>query len=209
MTELRSLAVVFAVASSVIACSSDDAPGAPTEGGSSSAPSVKITKPHEGDSFALTPDIVDVDVDFDVKNFELVLLGQEGTDLGKGQVRLFVDGDSCNDPGEPPAEPPSPYNKIWPNDAMEKHVGMDYCVGLAMALDNKTHTLKAQLWHGAMVLTASDQITFKTTFSAEGGAPATDAAEPADGAAPGADSAGVPDVASLLDVAGLADAAGQ
>jgi hypothetical protein len=195
MIELKSLVVVFAVASTVIACSSEDSgtPSAPTEGGAGTtgtAPSVKITKPHEGESFALTPDIVDVDVDFDVQHFELVLLGQEGTDMGKGQVRLFVDGDSCNDPGEPPAEPPSPYNKIWPNDAMEKHVGMDYCAGLAMALDNKTHTLKAQLWHGETVLPASDQITFKTTFSADGGT-----AEPADGAAPATDSAGLADTA--------------
>jgi len=200
MNDLRLVAIAFVVASSTIACSSNGdsaGPATTTDGGSNDpdapSPSVKITTPHEGDSFVITADSVDVDVDFDVQHFELVPLGQEGTDMGKGQVRLYVDGDNCNDPGDP-GQMPLPYNKIWPNDAMEKHVGMDYCAGGVPAIDNKTHTLKAQLWHGTTALTqstATNQITFKTTFSAEGG---TDAGpEPADALVPALDSASVAD----------------
>jgi hypothetical protein len=81
----------------------------------------------------------------------------------------------------PPNEPSAPYNAIYPNEANEHHLGMDYCFGGAAALDNATHTLEAQIWNGAarlMVPTASQRITFKTTYSAEGGAAAS---APADG----------------------------
>jgi hypothetical protein len=159
--------VALCFASSLLACSSVNS----SAGAEGSAPSVKLTKPHDGDSFALTADSMDIDVDFDVQNFELVQLGQEGTDMRKGQVRLYVDGDLCNDPGEM-GQPALSYNKIWPNDQGQKHVGMDYCFGAPSGLDNTSHVLKAQLWHGEMALTQSSaihQIRFKTTYSAEGG----------------------------------------
>ena len=42
---------------------------------------------------------------------------------------------------------------------------MDYCASGVPALDNKTHTLTAQLWHGDVKLNASDELHFHTTFS--------------------------------------------
>jgi hypothetical protein len=167
MKGLRLQVFALPIAWGALACSSkSSSPGA--EG---SAPSITITQPHDGASFALTADSMDIDVDFDVRNFDLVPLGQEGTDTSKGQVRLYVDGDLCNDPGEM-GEPAVPYNKIWPNEQNEKHVGMDYCFGAPAGLDNTSHVLKAQLWHGETALTqpsATHQVGFKTTYSAEGG----------------------------------------
>ena len=58
-----------------MACSSASSSG----GAGSSDPSIKLTKPHEGDSFALTADSMDIDFEFDVSNFDLVPLGREGT----------------------------------------------------------------------------------------------------------------------------------
>jgi hypothetical protein len=160
-----------------IACSNATSSG----DSQSSDPSVKLTQPHDGDSFALTDDSMDIDVDFDVRNFDLVPLGQEGTDSSKGQVRLYVDVDLCNDPGEM-SEPAVPYNRIWPNAAGEKRLGMDYCFGAPTSLANTSHVLKAQLWHGGTALTqssATHEIHFKTTYSADGGAMGTDGGQAA------------------------------
>jgi hypothetical protein len=149
------------------ACSSDPEP--PPSG---PAPTVKITAPRSGDSFHITPDEVDVPVTVVVTNFTLVALGQEGSDPSKGQIRLFVDGKDCNDPGEPPGpehpegEPAVPYNRILPNEKNDSTIGMDYCLGGIFLLDNKTHTVSAELWRGETKLDVSDQITIRTTFDA-------------------------------------------
>jgi len=159
-----------------MACSGKDDPAPPVI-------SVEIVRPHEGESFAITADAADIDFDLKFQNFTPVLTGQEGTDLHKGQVRLYVDDDLCNDPGKAPDEPAVPYNAIFPNEANEHHLGMDYCFGGAAALDNATHTLEAQIWNGPTRLmqpAASQRITFKTTYSAEGG---TGTSEPTDGGA--------------------------
>jgi hypothetical protein len=125
---------------------------------------VKIAKPDAGSSFEITPDSTDIDVDVAVTGFTLVALGSEGTDMTKGQVRLYVDGHDCDDPGEG-TDPPLKYNRILPNAGNESTIGMDYCVGGVAALTDKTHTLEARLYHGETELSAFDTLTFKTTFS--------------------------------------------
>ena len=175
MTELRSFAFLGLVATATIACSGTDDPAAPVI-------SVTIVRPHEGESFAISADNQDIDFELAFQNFAPVLAGQEGPSLRKGQVRLYVDDDLCNDPGKAPDEPAVPYNAIYPNEANEHHLGMDYCFGGAAALDNATHTLEAQIWNGATRLmqpAASQRITFKTTYSA---AAEAGTSEPTDGA---------------------------
>jgi hypothetical protein len=55
---------------------------------------------------------------------------------------------------------------------------MDYCVGGVSGLQNKTHTLLARLYHGETALTATDKLTFKTTFSyGDAGPDASDASK--------------------------------
>jgi hypothetical protein len=160
----------FASASSLalfaLACSKDDttADVADASSDGASRATIKLTSPHEGDSFVITPNDVDVPIDFTVEGFTLVPLGQEGTDPSKGQARFYVDEMDCNDPGEG-GEPAVPYNRIYPNEADEKTIGMDYCAGGVRALDDKTHTLTAQLWHGEIKLNVADEIHFHTTFS--------------------------------------------
>src|SRR5262249_52509856 len=148
-------------------------------------PRVKITQPGEGFTFAATLDELDMPIAVQVENFVLAPLGEEGSDPAKGQVRLYVDDDQCNDPGED-GEPPVPYNRILPNDENNQTVGVDYCMGGVALLNGRSHTLKAQLWHGQTALPITDQITFNTTFTmGDGGTDAADARadSPSDGGA--------------------------
>jgi hypothetical protein len=167
----------LATACAFAACSSDDG-AEPVDAGPDGIPTVnatvKIVQPRNDDSFVITPYEVDVPLAVDVKGLMLVPLGQEGADFSKGQVRIFVDGADCNDPGDGTEEPPSPYNRILPNDENESTIGMDYCLGGILGIDNRTHTLKAELWHGETPLGIADEIRFKTTFRADmdGGADA-------------------------------------
>jgi hypothetical protein len=134
---------------------------------------VKITAPEAGASFVITADLTDIDVAVSVTGFTLVPLGTEASDPNAGQVRLFVDGTDCNDPGTDAG--PLPYNRILPNGDNESTIGMDYCVGGIDAVNDKSHTLQAQLWHGGTRITtptATDTISFHTYFS-DGGADAT------------------------------------
>jgi hypothetical protein len=158
-------AVLLAIASS--ACSTSTSQN---EVSSAGPPSLAVAKPLEGQSFEITPTDVDVDVSVVVTNFTLVPLGQEGTDMDKGQVRIFVDGDDCDDPGDPgEGDPQVPYNRILPNAHGESTVGLDYCVGGVSAIDGRSHVLRAELWHGDQPLSISQQLTFRTTFRRDDG----------------------------------------
>ena len=170
---------IVLLACAACACSSDktDSPTA-----TPSNATVKIVTPAVGDSFEVTPDVTDMDVVITETNFTLVALGMEGNDMTKGQVRLYVDDMSCDDPGDGAMPVPLEYNRILPNQDGENNVGLDYCAGGVPAVDDKDHTLKAQLWHGTTPLTGAtgaditDQVTFHTTFSATGAAGAAGAA---------------------------------
>jgi hypothetical protein len=135
-------------------------------GGSPAAlPTVRIDSPTEGQSFELTEVDTDVALSVTVGSFTLVPLGQEGDDRAKGQVRVFVDDHDCDDPGDPDQhEEPAPYNRILPNDKGESTIGLDYCSGGVLAIDGKSHRLRAELWHGGQPIGVTHAITFRTTF---------------------------------------------
>jgi hypothetical protein len=158
------------------ACSSDKTS---SPGSSDSSATVHISSPVAASSFEITPDMTDIDVVVTETDFTLVPLGMEGSDMSQGQVRLYVDGMSCDDPGgDDPGEPAMPvdYNRILPNATGENTIGMDYCAGGVPAVDDKDHVLEAQLWHGTTPLldstgaTIKDDVSFHTTFSATAGA---------------------------------------
>ncbi len=160
----------------VCACSSGKTS---STGSSGSSATVHIASPVAAASFEITPDATDIDVMVSETDFTLVPLGMEGSDMSQGQVRLYVDGMSCDDPGgDDPGEPTTPvdYNRILPNAAGENTIGMDYCPGGVLAVDDKDHTLEAQLWHGTTPLldstgaTIKDDVSFHTTYSATDGA---------------------------------------
>jgi hypothetical protein len=159
----------------VCACGSDKTDSNPAPITPSNA-TVTIVSPTTDQSFALTPDVVDIDVDIKETNFTRVMLGMEGSDMSKGQVRLYVDGAACNDPGDGAMPVPLAYNAILPNADGESVIGMDYCPGGTIPLDDKDHMLKAQLWHGETALKnaageeISDSRTFHTTYSDTGAA---------------------------------------
>ncbi|HEY2410294.1 MAG TPA: hypothetical protein VGI10_30020 [Polyangiaceae bacterium] len=161
----------------VCACGSDKTAAPATPAGPSNA-TVTIAAPTMGQSFALTADSVDIDVNIQETNFTRVMLGMEGADMSMGQVRLYVDDAACNDPGEGAMPTPLTYNAILPNADGASSIGMDYCQGGTTTLMDMDHTLKAQLWHGDTALMnaagteISATVTFHTTFSdTDAGAP--------------------------------------
>jgi hypothetical protein len=130
-----------------------------------SRPTLTIAKPADGSTLDLTPTDVDVDLSTLVTNFTLVPEGQEGDDAHKGQIRVWVDGMACNDPGDGDAgRDAAPYNRIFPNARGVWTINMSFCQGGASALAGTWHTLRADLWHGEMALGISQQLTFKTNF---------------------------------------------
>jgi hypothetical protein len=175
----------------VCACSSSDKSTPPPS--TASTATVTIASPAPGSSFEITAVNTDIEIQIDETNFTLVKLGTEGTDMSQGQVRVYVDGMSCDDPGDGPMPVMVPYNRILPNDDGESTVGMDYCASGVPALDDKDHTMVAQLYHGETPLmnaagaTITDQIVFHTTWSdAAAGAAGSGIAEETDAGAGGA-----------------------
>ena len=180
MLPVLALVLAAGLVAIVGACSSDTGTTpAGSDGGDAAAdaapPTVSIVTPASGSTHELNADEVDIELKVEVTGFTLVPLGEEGDDPRKGQVRIFVNEHDCDDPGDE-TEPAVEYNRILPNEENESTIGMDYCVGGVDALIDKTHALKAQLFHGETPLSVTATTAFKTTFDfRDAGADAADA----------------------------------
>jgi hypothetical protein len=161
----------------VAACSSSSDSGSnnnPETGGETGGtPSIKITKPANNTTMAITDltDGTDLDVSYTVTNFDLKAPGTCGTEKACGHIHVYVNGDACNATGLP-ANAEDITNPIT--------AGIDYCKTGVVAgnyvvkleLHDDTHALvKDSTGNGI-----SDQINVMLTGGADaGGDSATDA----------------------------------
>jgi plastocyanin len=134
----------------------------------STGPSISITSPQDGDMVSGVDSNPDVPVSFTVKNFILRDQGQCAGLSSCGQVQVFVDGTSCNDPT------PLPYNNIGSSSPID--AGLDYCPTL---LGDHTITVQLVLDDGTVVADAKgNAIADSVTIMAMAGAPQDDGGVP-------------------------------
>jgi hypothetical protein len=117
-------------------------PDTGTDSNTGGTPTIKITKPTNGTTMAIS-DLgggTDLDVSYTVTNFDLKAPGTCGTEKSCGHIHVYVNGDACNATGLP-ANAEDITNPIT--------AGIDYCktgvvagnYAVKLELHDDTHTL--------------------------------------------------------------------